>query len=137
MNSIILNFDKCKVCSFNGRIKDLMDSAFEKHYNLCQSELYKLLLDLYNHHKTDLKNQNMHTVDLTLEDVKFHYSNCKISKKNTLLNDIRQINTYQKQLGNTIKDINMWLKLNQHKSTLINQLEDKSPDYEIEPFAFN
>ena len=79
----------------------------------------------------------MHTVDLTLDDVKFHYSNCKISKKNTLLNDIRQINTYQRQLGDTIKDINTWLKLNQHKSTLINQLEDKSPDYEIEPFAFN
>ena len=71
------------------------------------------------------------------DDVKYHYSECKVSKKNTLIRDIRKINQLQKNLGHTNADISLWLNLNKHKTSLINQLKQDSVDVNIEPIAFD
>ena len=132
-----IHFDSCKICSFQSSIKDRLDHAFEKHYQLHEYELHKLLFDILEHETTILKTNNCPVANITLDDVKYHYSECKVSKKNTLIRDIRKINQLQKNLGHTNTDISLWLNLNKHKTSLINQLKQDSVDVNIEPIAFD
>ena len=73
-----------------------------------------------------LSGQQLEHVDITLEDIKFHYNSCVFFKQNQYHKDLRLLNELQGELiqNKTTKNINLVLKTIDQRTKLLEKLKD-------------
>lgn len=155
----------CPICSHNaserGVISKMNDLEARLTGTISPEEIYRIMFQMWEHEvRVPLERQGLSCPELTVEDIRRHYTSHKMNMKNIVSKEILFCNTLQQQLkGNQIavrnkvtgekrlvlKGITEWQKLSKHKLDLIkyynNTLMKKSKTggggQAIKPYQFD
>lgn len=155
----------CPICTHNAGDKSVISKMNELEERLTGTispeEIYRIMYQLWCHQvKAPLERQGMAVPEVTIEDIRTHYSHHRLNMRNIVSKEILFVNEMQKQLRQRqiavrnkvtgqkrliLKGITEWQKLSKHKlelikyynNTLSKQSKNSSKGASIKPYEFS
>ena len=130
---------QCPICTHNHNERGVISKMKELEQRLTgtisSEEIYRIMLQLWDHEvKVPLERQGMAVPELTIDDIRTHYTSHKMNMKNIVSKEILFVNEMQRQLKTrqiavrnrvtgekrlVLKGISEWQRLSKHKLELI------------------
>ena len=135
---MILTLD-CPLCAVScSNLTNKINSFYETNFNLNEQQLYATIHKLIQEHVGELKRQGLNHVNITLDQVAFHFESCHLSEKNILARDVRMLCRVQNDIADDMTKISSIVKIIALKATLLRQLKAKSTtDLDLTPYEFS
>ena len=117
----------CVICESQCQLIHQMDRFAKDNPSMLPSVLFKKLHQMAQKYMEILSGQQLEHVDITLEDIKFHYNSCVFFKQSQYHKDLRLLNDLQEELmqNKTTKNMNLLLKTIDQRTKLLEKLSDK------------
>ena len=129
----------CPICSHNaserGVIAKMNDLEQRLTGTISPEEIYRIMFQMWEHEvRVPLERQGLGCPELTVDDIRKHYTSHKMNMKNIVSKEILFVNEMQRQLKSkqiavrnkvtgekrlVLKGISEWQKLSKHKLELI------------------
>ena len=117
---------ECVICECQCQLVDQMNRFVKNNPSMLPSTLYKKLYQMSKAYMKVLSNQKFETVDITLEDITYHYNSCVFFKQSQYHKDLRLLNELQEELmqNKTTKNMNLLLKTIDQRTKLLEKIKD-------------
>ena len=116
----------CIICESKCQLIHQMDRFAKENPSMLPSVLYQKLHQMAQKYMEILSGQQLEHVNITLEDIKFHYNSCVFFKQSQYHKDLRLLNELQQELmqNKTTKNMNLLLKTIDQRTKLLEKLKD-------------
>ena len=117
----------CAICESQCQLVHRMNRFVKENPSMLPSTLYQKLHQMAKSYMKLLSTQHFDTVDITIDDIKYHYQSCVFFKQNQYHKDLRLLNDLQAELmqNKTTKNMNLLLKTIDQRTKLLDKLKDK------------